>query len=578
MNEIFKLILSLGAILAFSCSSTSDYTFEPAPEPAPEPFETPIEDKLVPNVNTSFVDGRSWKKEVFDEAGSSVSSQVNFYYGDTPEPLRTRNAVLTVDKMNEPLSTPAVDVDSAIHTLSLSGINPEAAAASGMEAELMKNGIDIVDRDHLEDIQSEFFLQDASTEPFTPNKLAEGERFTASSLRTVGETPFSYHFSRVAPYWQLDGSALHPIVNGRNVDENKRLKSGRIIPAQGMLTTSSVYNDDSTLSFSYQRPTAEEIPYVPSVISFEGIGLSDEGYWSEDPEDPFHLIYSDGATYYDPISGALWSITEAYLSRIVSREDYLSRRMGTETTHSYCSVCSSMTDSVTEEYGVQHLGSSTEWGCVECNSRYGVVYFDGYYDTLAAPTVSQYTIIKWSWRELDSGIYPSLTPGSEPGIDHGAFYMSEETGNLMSIDEYASAENIMRTFHKDNWAFVNSGQAVIVSEEDLNYLEKLFGAKVFPRTNPDGSLQYELSAEPYVNAVANVPVLVSALDARLIITEESRIALTGTLALSYRNLLGEPFKFTCDANGADLSQWPSLAQQKSELTSELLKRMVNYLK
>jgi hypothetical protein len=54
--------------------------------------------------------------------------------------------------------------------------------------------------------------------------------------------------------------------------------------------------------------------------------------------------------------------------------------------------------------------------------------------------------------------------------------------------------------------------------------------------------------------------------------------LAGTLALSYRNLLAESFKFTCDSNGADLSKWPSLAQQKSELTAELIKRMVNYLK
>jgi hypothetical protein len=611
MNAIFKYSPVLSVIVALSCSTTPDAspalpdegtvtepivlvdpeakaepeTFEsaPAPEtfesaPAPETFEVPLEDKLVPNAKTSFVDGRSWKKEAFEGAGSSVKSQVNFRYIDAPEPLHTRNVVLTVSTMNEPLSTPAVNIESEIHTLSLAGINSQTAVPEEMEAELMKNGISIVDRNHLEDIQSEFFLQGASAEPFTPSKLAEGEKFTASKLRTVGETPFNYHFSRLVPYWQIDNGTFYPLINGRNIDGNKRLKAGKIIPAQGMLATSPIHNDESTLSFSYQRPTAAEIPYIPAVIAFEGVSISDAGYWSQDPEDPFHLVYNDGATYYDPISGALWSITEAYLSRIVSREDYLSRRVGTKTTHSYCSVCSSVTDSVTEKYGRQHLRNPTEWACAECNSSYGVVYFDGYYDTRAAPPASEYTIIKWSWRELDSGIYPSLTPGSEPGIDHGAFYMSEATGQSMSIEEYASAENIMRTFHKDNWAFVNRGQAVIVSGENLDYLEKLFGAKVFPRTNSDGSLQYELSAEPYVNDVANVPVLAAALDARLIISEESRVALAGTLALSYRNLLAESFKFTCDSNGADLSKWPSLAQQKFELTAELIKRMVNYLK
>ena len=530
---------------------------------APEQYSQPLEDKLVPYFGDSFVDGRQWKKEAWIDPTSKVSSQVEFSYSDAPAPMRTRNTELTVASLSKLISTPAVDVGRDLHTLSLT--TQDAA----IEAELMKNGIDIVDRNHLSDIQSEFFIQDAA--------LSKGA--IEPTIYMVGNSPFETLYSVLKSFWiEQDGEA-HPLISGRNVEESKKLQPGKVVPAQAMLTTTDIYSTETELVFNYQRPTATSIPYVPSVIKFNGVEVTDIGYWQQDEDDPFHLIYKDGTTYYDPVKGALWTITDAYTSRIVSRGDFLSRRMGSNTTHEYCSICSAHTGSETKKYGEQYKNSPVEWTCLECEAKYGVVYFDGYYDIAAAPPVSQYTIVKWAWRPLDSGIYPALTPGSNLDTEHGSFYLSEELNKQRSLEEYAAAENILRSFHSsEDWAFIDRGQAVIVSEEDLNYLEKIFGYKVFPRVTSDGSLMYELSAEPYVSATVTVPIVRAGLNARMVISEESRVGLAGTLAMSYRNLLNEPFKFTCDSNGADLSGWPNAEEQLGMLTEELIRRIVGYLK
>lgn len=516
------------------------------------------------------VDGR--EKAPTAQSGPVMSmNRVRVYaFGSRPIDLEPKADSFEITPLTEPLAEPVkrpgVTVDRVV-------LEPSIA---GWEPALLERGITLVDRESLRLLEREFFLQDA---------VADAPPSSCASCATPGSAcngcaaPKSPAPWSTTMEWQKYGERFYPRLSGRSIADSERLEHGRIVPASWLLQLEFLGLEEDRLVHRCDQPIASFVEYSAQVLGEVDLPALRGGKWTPSTEDPFLLEHSDGTVYFDPNSKSLWTLDRAWIGEQVSRGDYIRRR--TTRTEPKCAECGRPQPSKATTTSPAPDSTPREWQCSTCAERYDVTYFDGYSDASLARDATQ-AIIHWRWVNPAPGIYPVLQPGR--GASGSALLLAERDVRASTLLDQVAPEQMLGA-EPVAWCVVSRGaDALILKHQSMESLRRDLWPSAqdpkklpLPATTVDGRQIFLPSTEPYREVLVEVPIASAAVQARLIRMEDSTIAMSGVLHLSYRNLLRSPVTIQVPDSGADLRGWPSIATQKRLLLADLQRRLAEYI-
>ena len=526
---------------------------KPALQP-PAKQETPPKATAKPVNRTRFIDGRT-SAPAADKAEEMSAARTLYYrFGDRPADLMPEWAPFEVPSIPSPLATPAKQANTPVSDVML------AARSSGWEAGLIERGVSVLDRKSLPELEREFFIQDA----------ADGE---------PSEKPTSYESE--VPWesrarWQSYRGVKYPRLSGQNVEASRKLSHGKVLPAQWLLQVGEVQYSVENYKRTILRPTAEYVTYRAEVNGARQLPSLAGGSWKASATDPFLFECSGAPVYFDPATERLWTLDRAYVGGRVSRDEYIRRRTKSETPT--CPECKRPVAEKSVVTGPDEALLPKYWYCSTCNFQYDVTYFDGYSDS-SLPQQSTQAILRWRWLEPEAGVYAVRVPRTS-GPESSILLHNESLSVPDLLKQADSAPSANTT-----WCIMELGRsALIIEPRELWYLRLEFGreqrdSKTIPLPVVDGAGRqvFKPSATPYEQIEFSVPVAQAAVEARLINTETSEVAMSGVLALSYLNLLPRSFPLPIGPNGPIDLSWPSLGAQQAQLGQELQRRLADYV-
>jgi hypothetical protein len=588
--EVWQLGVSLAlAFMSQACEVSRSQQQEPAPiaAPAPSPHAQAQEapklelPKLSGGGSTiRRVDGRVAVPPRSSDSPTPAVNLISYAFGTRPTPLVTEPARILVSPADNPLRSPYIEQNVQVDRLVL---HPDR---HDWEPALLSRGIKIVDRSSFDLIERELFLQEASATEADVSRILKGQTSNVDgSQSTLGErlafdAPIvgrdRYPINRPF-FWHRLGEKYFPLLSGRDAAGQSRLELGRVLPAKWILELGEIEYDSTDLLEECNQPTAERIPYVPEVTATVAPPLLREGVWRVTEGDPFHLVQEDGAVYFDPETKSLWTLSHAWIGPQVARAEFLKRP--TTGKQVLCQECGRIVSEKSLKIPVPPESIPTTWQCRTCQGVHDVDYFEGYRDASLTPESSQATIY-WRWLDFTAGVYPVLQPGNRPPDAIAAYSFS---GPAWSTDRLMAqcTPSALLGPGGTSWCVIGEdGSALLLSSGEIAKLRNALALEaatetvvVVPRVDREGKQVFSLASSPYSSVRVGVPIAFGAVKVRLVRIQDASVVMSGSLALSFRNLVRAQQAIHVTADGPDLSGWPSVDIQQAQLRDAIQERL-----
>ncbi|MBM3990051.1 MAG: hypothetical protein FJ298_03480 [Planctomycetes bacterium] len=358
-----------------------------------------------------------------------------------------------------------------------------------------------------------------------------------------------------------------------------RLEHGRVVPASWLLQLDPLEFEAERFVRHCDQPIASAVAYNAQVLKELDLPALRPGQWTPSKEDPFLWEHSEGAVYFDPNSKSLWTLDRAWIGEALSRGDYIRRR--TKRSEPQCPECGRPQPSKATTQSPPPASTPREWRCSSCAASYAVTYFDGYSDPSLAKDAAQ-VIVHWRWVAPAPGIYPVLQPGR--GASKSALLLAERGARAADLLGRVGPEHLLGD-QPVAWCVVSQGaNALVLNPEPVASLRRELMPLAqdpkklpLPATSLDGKQIFLPSAEPYRQVQVEVPIATAAVQARLIRVEDSTVAMSGVLHLSYRNLLRGPVTIEVPVSGPDLGDWPAIETQRRLLRADIHRRLAEHI-
>lgn len=555
------------------------------PPPPPKPVSPPT--PQLPDGKHQHVDGRVPLPAVADKP-KPAASVLQYTYGQIPPPAEPKNGSVKVVPVAEVAQTPVRNKLGSPGRILLEPYR------SGWESYLLAKGLDLLDRREIPAMEREFFLQDARFEvaslPQTVEETVSKSDNSQSKSRKevmIGERLLGRDVFRLKDgltlHWVSVAGVYFPMVGGRNLPPTERIESGRMLPANSLLDLGEIASNNADLQFDVEQPVAEKVAFVPKVAEEVIPPSFTKGEWKLDEQDPFRWNYRNGVTYFDPKSKSLWCIKQALVGRVVSRADYIKRRSKTIDFH--CPEC----DKVIAERATRQKPSDADvpvrWQCTNCKATGDVVYLDGY---SASPLVAAgvEVHIQWQWLDPKPGIFPVLEPdAADPVTGMKPFQRKADQWKPEILTQAYEADALLGS-SPFAWCKIDAaGVALLLPPAEIATLRRALPPKPdaaagqfpLPVVDSQGAQVFELSGPTHKTTRVTVPLRASTMDLRLVSVLDSRVLCSGTMALSYQNLMTGEVTLPVTVQGLDLTGWPSVEQQAKMLEIATKVRVANVI-
>jgi hypothetical protein len=476
-----------------------------------------------------------------------------------------------IDPVKELAEVPAVNKNTQVRSVALQ--RPQI----DWESALLDRGIEVLDRSSMPRIEREIFLQEAR---LPANGTERRKKFWPPQ---VGRDSFKL-WGDHKPFWMLQNDIFIPLLNGRNVAADAQLPIGHHIAAQSLLDTSEFDVTIEPLERDAARPTAATIDYIPQVVTTLPLPPATEHTWATDAADPFHLTSKDGPVFFDPEANALWTLTDAWVGYEVSRDAYIARR--TSTIKSFCTACARELLDKAQTRKPSASETPLRWKCNACADILPTRYLDGYVDG-ATKEDNEGTVaitIRPTWVAPKAGSYPILPANDAASTLRraAATWARFDPANLVA----ATTRQALGLGSAHDWCHIDESLlATVMPQTEAQKLAAFFGSTepstdkfMVPAIHADGSQIYVLEREATKQQAFQVPVAHIRVEVRAIGVEDTRLLCSGTLRMSYLNLLTAPVELEVTADGLSTSKWPSLARQREELKKAACARIAAMLK
>jgi hypothetical protein len=576
-NRITPLLILLA--LSSSCSAPQQqeeslsFSEAPAAEPATELSEESNFTKLL-------VDKRERARAAYRTPQSKASPSLTYRDPGAPKPFRPESASITVYPQTPSNADFASDIPSGLNTIFFNE-GFDSALGGFLARAMMRKSLIIVDRDNLGFIQKELLLQGGYAATPIANLqnagyIAKKGATTRGIDGTVYEsllfepTQMLAQFQRptpfglLVPWWIWKDGSPERLVSGKRVNDADHVDEARILPAEAMFSLLHEEATAATVSYDYRRPKAHSIPYGKDILHGANYSWGSAGDWTQNLDDPFHFECTGAGMFFDPLTSALWSITDAYIGKEVTRDEFLARR--TKHEEDYCGNCN------------KHLGTEStppnaddyplHWFCKDCSDQKDVRYFDGYHHASdkALPDGFEKAIVQWSFNKIEPGIYPVMSPGNIKDLQHSPFLLEAKTWSTSTLQQASIPAELAKGNFNLGWAIIDkSGMALFIDAQDYRAITKLYGADAYPSITPNGEQTYSLTSAPYYQDTMHLPYSTILAAVKMINTEESRYCMQGSLFRDYFDVMTAPITIIADADGPDLSEWPVIKAQQRAL-------------
>ena len=577
MKHTFSSLLVL-ILLTSACS-----LWQAEPDP-PIPTETePVAaegDPERPNYSIEYVDGRKLAVETFASPSSSASPVLNYFDPGKPEDYRPAATKIEVSPWPIHDGNFVAQIPQGINTI-LFQDGRDGMLGGKLTRAMLRRDINLADRSELDIIQKELLLQggysndtlaNLKDSPFLGLLDPDLPGLDVATILARFQSPQPIGW--LAPWWIWTNGQPERLVSGRDIDDQNRVTESRILPAEAffkLLEDSTVGN---ILEIEYKQPAAEKIEYLPVILKDKLFALGANGTWELDSKDDFHFTCSNYGSFFDPLTGALWALDQAFIGREVTREEYLARR--TTEVNEHCSSCQTVVS--TDSLGPNPDLHPNNWLCRECSAGKTVLYYDGYVDARANTNFNkgEHAMVHWSFRDVKPGLYPILSPGNYSGLQHGPYFAQEVTWASDSLESRFSPSNLYKAGGELGWALVmEDGKAVLLAEKDRIKFAKVQGDTAFPAVTATGEQLYRLSQKPYYDATLNLPYSSVVATAEMVTTEESRMVLQGWIARNYFQVMPESVTIIANWEGPDLSLWPAAWTQEDAVRDNVADTIMN---
>lgn len=522
-----------------------------------------------------IVDGRVDVPAADGSTPNRLARVITYTYGETPAAFRPQSGSITIEPATNPISTPVKRSGVKIDQVML------AASDKRWEPDLLGRGITLIDRTHLKRMEQEHFLQGAP----------------GAEVQTACENPAPWIYLPAAPAgnsehkspapwadlneWQNIDDRMLPWLRGHLVEESKSLAHGKLLPARWILEVGDISIESLKMTASGLRPVADWVDYLPEVAGEVQLPNLEKARWQRSSDDPFVFECTGGTTYLDPSSGALWAFEKAWLGHEVTRSEYIKRR--TKRTDPQCAECGRKQPQNATTTAPSLESTPTHWYCTLCDSKYEVTYFDGYRSTMLPADHAQ-AIVRWRWVEPKPGIYPVLQPrGNVSGqtLLLSSDAVGRDATGLLKLTQPSDllGEEAVR------WCLVErTREGLILDPTQIAKLRSEVaprfatpGTVPVPVTESDGRQVFLPTAQGYVPASVEVPIERASVVTRLVNVEDSSIAMSGTLVLSFLNTMEQSVRLPILAEGVDTSNWPSELARITKLETSLRRMLADII-
>jgi hypothetical protein len=509
-----------------------------------------------------------------------IASVVAYRYGAPPEPIFPADAFVEL-KPQSSRQDRFARVDSFV-------VGPVVLQPPrrDWEAALMSKGLRLLEREKLDSFEFEHFLQSASVrqdEDLRTLKDAgqgSGEQLTFGA-KLVGRQSFP---RSGAAWWSWFGEAVLPLLNGKNLAKADQLPTGMVQPAHCLLELGDFEDVVDKVQLPCEPPTAARIAHLPRLAdilqleAWTSDGLVDGGDWTTTEDDPFRHSCTGGMVYFDPVEKSLWTFADAWAGGAVERDAYIARRTTFET--SKCAECL-QESSIRRKVAPDPQSTPTRWKCRKCQAEGKVEYFDGYQPPGAVDWTDT-LVVSCKWLPAKAGAYPVLRAGVEASMAGTfKFYGRGWTGE--SIAKLVAPQALMGRAPL-RWCVVKAdGSVVIMTPAELDKLREALGIEgpselPVPVVDADGVQAWSPSSATHAPGSIGIAVARTSVSARLVDVASTRVIASGKLELSYLDLLDAPVSIRIDADGPDLSAWPSTTDQSAKLRARLMDVLATMLK
>jgi hypothetical protein len=455
------------------------------------------------------------------------------------------------------------------------------------ESALLRQGIWLVDRETLDELEFEHYLQFASSTDAEVDRLlnesisstATGQQVVVQRLAftspLVGRDPFP---SRKARWWAKLGEIARPLLNSSGVSPDRAISSGKIIPAKGILSIGDVLVNDGYYHLECQQPTADSVEYVPKAVKAtitpesQVATLAQKGEWEPVSGDPFHLQCKSASVCFDPVAKSLWTTGDAWVGKPVTRKEYIERRTKSKASSEKCPGCQRVLSTKRDTEKPKPESVPEYYDCPSCNNDLPVEYLDGYRLGGGADWEGS-VVITSRWLEPAPGVYPVLRAGD--GVTAaGEYTFNGKEWTIQRIAERLTlGEQLQGQAMKFCW-IREDGSALILMQSELRELQAALaidGSLPYPLpvVDDEGRQVFELRNSTHKPATVKVPYARASVAVRLVDVESSRVLIAGSLELSYPQLMQEPIAIVVGSSGPDFSKWPDVSLQGIKLRAAL---------
>jgi len=607
VNKLILLFIIIGTVLPSACNFRPIKPPEPnLPPPGLEVdtadglgdvvYANELEDPETPkpaaeNYTVTLVDGRKSPGGTYQSPKDVANPTMLYTDPGSPPAFHPESAMITVRAVVPTDTNFAADIPKGINAV-LFQEGASSTLGGVLSRAMMRKGLKLVDREDLEVIQRELILQSGYPDTSLSNLrnagylpenqpiesgtelgyLPQDHPYNLSTLLSSFRSP--HPFSWIAPWWKWNDGSPTRLVSGNNVNEENKIEEAHILPAEALFKLLQEDSNSNSKNYLYRRPTAESIPYKKVVLEDVQYQFGHSGNWKSDPFNDFHFTCVESGSFFDPLSQSLWSITEAFVGKEVTREEYLANRITLEFEH--CESCRRLLETTTVPLDAEKY--PVTWLCKTCQDGKSVRYFDGYRyaGDRGYPLDQEKAIVHWAFKKLRPGIYPILSPGNIEGINHGVFLFESKAMTAEALSDHFAPRKLAEDNDFQGWALVHENKSVLTlsSEQHLSFTGEC-GESAFPSVNAKGEQLYTLSEDPYRTDTLSLPYAEITATVRMINTEESRLCLQGWLHRNYFHVMPDSVTIVADADGPNLSTWPNLSAQQAMVRTHIAETILN---
>jgi hypothetical protein len=442
-----------------------------------------------------------------------------------------------------------------------------------VERYLIGKGVDVLDRSSLESLQSEHFIQRAAAAKRdfeTWCKASNVGQQRSSHVTVVGRDAARVNGANL---WILDEKDAKPLLNGSGVDAAAKLPTGQMRSARSILLVSETAYSTRELSKLGKRPAADSIPFTPSIRSAgpESLPQGQAGEWEADASDSFHYVSNDGPIYFDAERRVFWRVSDAWVGREVTRQEYLQAR-------------SQPLDDVCPQCGHVHRRSNPnlpvaaehpeQWQCPECKDKMSVQYLDGYQHP--SSTAPRQLIVQARQAKVVPGIYPVASSKTPNGNLMAGACIGGEAPKKAAVASRLRKLGVLPV--PDAWCWLEAdGSCLVITAQEWSQLRQNLEAPGWPLPLVDrvGNQEFRLLSQTHAAAMVSVPVERAEVDVRITSVATGELLVVGTVAVDYLNLLTRSVDLPIYKSGPQLQGWPTTEQQRELLGKELARRIAD---